>query len=79
MRQWTPEEIEGMAEVAFQEALDQFEELDLDEETLSLEINQQADRIKGGRLSELDEALAWAAQHGCDHQSSCVRPAPPQP
>jgi hypothetical protein len=72
-RQWTPGEIEKQAEAAFQEALDQFHELGLDEEALSLEIDAQAERIESGKLSELEYALAWARVHAANGRVAALR------
>jgi integrase len=72
-RQWTPEEIEKVADVAFQAALHQFDELGVDEEGLHLEIDHQAALIEGGKLSEMDEAMAWARVHAANGRAAALR------
>jgi integrase len=72
-RQWIPEEIEEHAEVAFQEALDQYDELSLDEDALGLEIDHQAERIESGKLSEMELALAWARVYAANGRAAALR------
>jgi len=72
-RQWTPEEIEKHAESAFNAALQEYDEHSLDDDTLGLVIDHEADRIEGGKLSELEEATAWARVYAANGRQAALR------
>jgi integrase len=57
---WTPEEIEEEAEALFQEQLVMLEAEGLDEDGCNSIVDVEAHRIESGKLSEPDEAFAWA-------------------
>jgi integrase len=78
-RQWTPDEIEEQAELAFKEALAEFDRLDYDAASLSQEIDQQAEIIEAderrgvGHLSELERAKAWAIIHAANGRTAALQ------
>jgi integrase len=71
-RQWTPEDIEKQADAAFTAALDEFDSLAYDDSALDWTISKEAERIEGGKLSELDEAIAWARVYAANGRRAAL-------
>src|SRR5260221_4595299 len=72
-RQWTPEDFEKQADAAFAAALAEYDSLAYDDSALDETISKEAERIESGKLSELDEALAWARVHAANGRQAALR------
>lgn len=72
-RQWTPADIEERAQHEFHEALKMLAEYGEDEDNLDIFIDLEVEKIEGGRLSDLDHALAVARIAAANGRKAALR------